>query len=375
MTTYTQRSRRARAVLAGAVLASIATICAAVPGYAITPVVPVVVSPGADTQVEHQATTLPQMYVAAGIDPLTAGSGVKVGIIDSGVAVYPEKWHAHTNACFSDAGYPPAVQSGDTRFTNNKVIVARVYGPAGVGAPGSVGGDITPEAVGAHGSHVAGIVGCNAGTPANVAGAPVGTIRGIAPRVLIGSYNVFPGEAGFGSGDRELAAAVDDAVADGMQIINMSLGSPAGSPAALTLKAVRRAEKAGVLVVVAAGNEGPKAGTVGSPGIFGTSLTVGSTDGGRVLETTVTVGDSTFTGPVGSIGIPVRPVSAPLAAVRTRDGKLSEACKPGLIPASVAGSVAVVSRGTCTFFEKLENLQAAGAVGAILVSQDRKSVV
>ncbi|MBX6723184.1 MAG: S8 family serine peptidase, partial [Dactylosporangium sp.] len=65
-----------------------------------------------------------------------AGEGVKVAIIDTGIDI--------THPCFDDAGYPPVKQLGDTRFTNNKVIAAKVF----INKRG-----FTPEAVQDHGTH------------------------------------------------------------------------------------------------------------------------------------------------------------------------------------------------------------------------------
>jgi len=84
---------------------------------------------------------------AQGGGPANAGKGVKVAIIDSGIDV--------NHPCFDDSGYPQQRQLGDTRFTNNKVIVAKVfYNKAKVQG-------LTPEAIDTHGTHVAGTVACN----------------------------------------------------------------------------------------------------------------------------------------------------------------------------------------------------------------------
>ena len=119
-------------------------------------------------------------WTAAGQSSATAGDGVKVGVIDTGVDT--------GHPCFDDAGYPAQLQLGDRRFTNNKVVVARVF----TNKINQNGFDAEP--VQAHGTHVAGTVACNFDTPAEVEGAaiPFG-ISGVAPRALLGSYNIFPG--------------------------------------------------------------------------------------------------------------------------------------------------------------------------------------
>src|SRR5262249_19165242 len=96
-----------------------------------------------------------------------AGKGVKVAIVDSGIFVRrnPDGTYAG-NPCFDDTGYtaPKGFPKGDTRFTNNKVIVARSYfrpdDPPTAGNDTAIQGpDASP-----HGTHVAGTVACNADT-------------------------------------------------------------------------------------------------------------------------------------------------------------------------------------------------------------------
>ena len=109
----------------------------------------------------------------------TAGAGVKVAIIDTGIDV--------THACFNDSGYPAQNQLGDRRFTNNKVIAAKVFNNK---TPSQ---NFTPEAIQDHGTHVSGTVACNFETPATVNGVTIPyKVSGVAPRALLGNYNVFP---------------------------------------------------------------------------------------------------------------------------------------------------------------------------------------
>ena len=123
----------------------------------------------------------PQAWAAAGGSSATAGDGVKVAILDTGIDV--------THPCFSDGGYPAQKQLGDTAFTNNKVIVAKVFNNK------TPSRGFTAEALQEHGTHVAGTVACNSGTAATVDGAPITHgISGVAPRALLGNYNIFPGQ-------------------------------------------------------------------------------------------------------------------------------------------------------------------------------------
>lgn len=142
--------------------------------------------------------------------PANAGRGVKVGIIDTGID--------QEHPCFSDAGYPAQTQLGDHNFTNNKVIVAKVFNNQ------SNRFQYSPEAIQEHGTHVAGTVACNLDTPATVAGVVIPyDVSGVAPAALLGNYNVFPGEDD-NARSEDILNALDAAYADGMDVVNMSLG-------------------------------------------------------------------------------------------------------------------------------------------------------
>src|SRR5206468_5530509 len=128
----------------------------------------------------------------------------------------------------------------------------------------------TAEAIQEHGSHVAGTVACNYNTPASVNGVsiPYG-ISGVAPAALLGNYNVFPGEVG-NARSEDILNALEAAYADGFDVANMSLGGTPksgnlGSQDVLTI-AVNDLDQANMVIAVAAGNDGPGAFTVGSPG-------------------------------------------------------------------------------------------------------------
>src|SRR5207344_876139 len=112
-----------------------------------------------------------------------------------------------------------------------------------------------PEQSG-HATHVAGIAAGNAGTTAT-GGVKV---SGIAPRAYIGNYKALsvPTDANVGLDGNapELVAAIEAAVADGMNVINLSLGEPEIEPSRdVVVKALEGAAAAGVVPVVAAGND------------------------------------------------------------------------------------------------------------------------
>ena len=189
-----------------------------------------------------------------------AGAGIKIGIIDDGV----DQRHAF----FDPSGYtmPAGFPKGQAAYTTAKVIVARAFPPAGAtwkyaGLP------FDPEDSG-HATHVAGIAAGNANTLANGM-----RVSGIAPRAYIGNYKALtvPTRSGLGLNGNapEIVAAIEAAVADGMDVINLSLGEPEIEPSRdIVALALDAAAEAGVVPVVAAGNDFDDfgRGSLGSPG-------------------------------------------------------------------------------------------------------------
>ena len=287
----------------------------------------------------------------------TAGEGVKVAIVDSGIDA--------THPCFDDTGYDNQTQLGDKNFTNNKVIVAKVFNMrAGVRR-------YTAEAIDSHGTHVAGTVACNFGTPANVNGVAIPhTISGVAPRALLGNYNVFPADVA-NARSEDILNALDAAYIDGFDVANMSLGGGAHGIQDLLTIAVDNLDRANMVVAVAAGNSGPGHYTVESPGSAERALSAGAASVGHVIATPVTVGGITAAGVSGDFATVSSDLIAPLAAVTeapvSSDTGLSTACGP--LSTNLAGQIALISRGTCSFSTKIRNAQNAGAV-AVLVSNN-----
>ncbi len=201
----------------------------------------------------------------------TAGQGVKIGVIDTGVD--------HDHPFFDPAGYsmPVGFPKGQTRFTNAKVIVARAFPPPRArnrNARLAFAGDSS-----GHGTHVAGIAAGNARTPANGQ-----SVSGVAPRAYIGNYRALVGtDSGLSPNGNapEIVAAIEAAVRDGMDVLNLSIGEPEIEPrrdvVALALDA---AAEAGVVSVVAAGNDFNDlgAGSISSPANSLSAITVGAVE-------------------------------------------------------------------------------------------------
>lgn len=307
----------------------------------------------------------PTTWVQAGGKD-TAGAGVKVAVIDTGITP--------NHPMFSGAGHvrPEGLPTDDycatqdPTFCNDKLIVARYYEPLGAVHPGET---LTPKDFGGHGTHVAGTAVGNA-VSAEYNSIDV-NISGVAPGASLMVYKaLYINAQGNGTGSSiNLASALEDAVADGADVINNSWGGGAGGdPSNSVYRSIfNNAEAAGVVMVTAAGNDGPGAQTVGCPGCVEAGITVASTQTGRVFG-------SLFTAP-GADSIYARPgtgnfelsedMTAPLLPAMKVDEANALACEP--FPAgSFDGSIAFISRGECSFGDKANNAEAAGAVAMVL---------
>jgi subtilisin family serine protease len=197
---------------------------------------------------------------------------------------------------------------------------------------------------------------------------PLGTITGIAPKAYLGNYKVFP-DSTDGAPTDEILKALDDAVADGMDVVNMSLGSqPADRPASdILVQAVEKASAAGVVVVIAAGNEGPDLNSIASPATAPSAIAVGNSYNDRIFSSPVTLegAPQAFQSIPGSGPSPSSAITGPVVDVSTLDSSTGLAC--ATLPAgSLTGKIALILRGTCFFEDKLNNAQSAGAVAALV---------
>ncbi|MFN8498216.1 MAG: S8 family serine peptidase [Anaerolineae bacterium] len=324
-----------------------------------------------------------------------AGDGVKVGIIDSGIFVrYDASGNYTGNICFNDTGYtmPPGFPKGDTRFTNKKVIVARAYfrpdDPPIPGEDTPIQGvaDTSP-----HGTHVAGTVACDANTPVTYQGANL-TISGVAPRAYLMNYRVFyesQSPEDFQNGNAyvvELVKAIEDSVKDGADVISNSWGATYQNTLAWPdpmIQAAEAAWDAGVVGVFAASNAGPDLATVSSPAISGKVIAVAAVTKNATISpgvlnvtapppvpsnlTNLDVGPANF-GPQITTQFPAA-AYVPAEKVATNGSALGCSLSGDVSPfpaGSLTGKIALISRGTCTFSEKVFNAQRGGAVAALV---------
>ena len=286
-----------------------------------------------------------------------AGAGVKVAIIDTGIDIL--------HPCFSDFGYPTQTKLGDPLFTNNKVIVAKVFNNK------TPSRGYTAAALQEHGTHVAGTVACNFNTPASVDGVTIPHgISGVAPRALLGNYNIFPSNV-TNARSEDIMNALEAAYSDGFDVANMSLGGGANGIQDLLTVAVDNLDAANMVVAVAAGNSGPGHYTVESPGSAARALTAGAATVGHVIATPITVDGVTAAGVEGDFITVTSDLTAPLGVVTGLGSYgLSTACNTNPPAAgSLTGKIALITRGACTFSEKIRNAQNAGAI-AVLVANN-----
>ncbi len=208
------------------------------------------------------------------------GAGVKVAVMDTGI----DYNHPDLGGCFGDGcrvafGYDLVGDDYESRYETAPVP------------------DDDPDDCQGHGTHVAGIVGAN------------GTVVGVAPDVTFGAYRVFGCE---GSTDADIMiAAMEMALADGMDVLNMSIGSAFwGWPQYPTAAASDRLVNKGVVVVASIGNSGTS-GTfaAGAPGVGKKVIGVASFDNTYVYlpyfevnGTKVGYVEMTFAGPTPTSG-------------------------------------------------------------------------
>jgi subtilisin family serine protease len=229
----------------------------------------------------------------------TAGQGIKIGIIDDGVD------QAHP--FFSPAGFtmPAGFPKGNSVFTTAKVIVARAFPPPG--ATWKYASRPFDPAESEHATHVAGIAAGDYNTTQR-GGRPV---SGVAPAAYIGNYKVLtvptPG-VGLNGNSPEIVKGIDAAVADGMNVINLSLGEPEiDLDRDIVVKAIDAAADAGVVPAIAAGNDFDVFGngSISSPGDAPDAITAAAVTKDSVIA------DFSSAGPSG-IDLGLKPdVSAP----------------------------------------------------------------
>lgn len=311
----------------------------------------------------------------------SAGAGVKVAIIDSGIR--PENpLFSGENFTAPDAATLPTDDycSEVPDFCNNKLIVARA---ADIVEGFSVVEEEyeSPLGFNGHGTHVAGTAVGNYGVMAERDGAEA-EISGVAPAAYLmvykGLYATPANPASSSGASSMLLSMLEAALTDGADIVNNSWGGGAGgNPNGSVYEDVLEAmHDAGVVTVFAAGNDGPGAGTIGCPGCSEDVITVANTTTGRLFANEVTVEGDTTLGSIPalySVGNPAivfdSPITAPVVYAGEVDAANVEGCD-AFAAGAFEGAIALISRGTCGFVTKIENAEAAGATAVLIHNVD-----
>ncbi|UCG73071.1 MAG: S8 family serine peptidase [Chromatiales bacterium] len=300
------------------------------------------------------------------------------------------------------ADWNGACEAGDTdadKFSatdcNNKLIGARFYIDGFLERQVLDANEfISPRDADGHGTHIATTAGGNE-VRAVIGGQSLARIAGMAPRARIAVYKACwlePGQTRGSCSTADLQRAIEDAVADGVHIINYSVGSSDLSISDPDDLALLTASDAGVLGVVAAGNDGPTEGTILSPAAAPWVLSVGVSSrtgtkferGLRVTnpgnrEGNYVVREGLFTQPLSQSGeiagelvlvddgiVGIRP----LANGDAETGTVDDGCEDLGNADAVNGKIAFVRRGFCDFTVKLQRVEAAGAVAAVVFNND-----
>jgi subtilisin family serine protease len=284
-------------------------------------------------------------------------------------------------------GFTGACQAGpgfDAKYCNNKVVGARFYVDGFLAKHQLDPHEFrSPRDAAGHGTHVSTTIAGNA-VDAYLFGTKVPTVKGLAPRARIAVYKacwIEPGQVAPTCATSDLTRAIDDAVADGVDLINYSLGGNQNDISQPDGLALLNAFDAGVLAVVAAGNDGPNYGTITSPSSAPWVMTVAaSSQTGTAFSDAIAI-----TAPASLVGnVEMReasftpaltvksPIEAPLIAAvdstptASGTGSPSDACSALLNATRVAGRIVLVKRGGCQFQVKIKNAENAGAVGVIV---------
>jgi subtilisin family serine protease len=378
----------------------------------------------------HSATFLDLFDPDVGLRGSLDGDGIVIGVIDSGIAPNHPALQDHRGAdmpraCRSTWGEttilglwlcrsykkledvqlfePPENWNGicevGPQFTeedcNNKMIGARFF-PDGAMATGPIeNGEIfSARDVDGHGTHIATTAAGNK-VQASIFGTFLGNVEGMAPGARIATYKACwlrPGATRAACNTSDLANAIDMAVADGVDIINYSIGSSLFTATAPDDIALLAAAKAGVLAVVAAGNEGPNYQTItspaGNPAVITTAAS--SRDGTHAKEALQVNSPPGVSGKYAVLEAAFTPalsdrdpLEAELVLVDDGDeslpdgsaGTLIDGCQPFVNDTDITGNIAFIQRGGCDFDQKVANADAAGAIAAVIFNLSGPPIV
>lgn len=343
-----------------------------------------------------------------------AGDGVVVGVLDTGIA--PENPLFAGEPLGTTAGAEP-YRSGDDilyvkgdgetftgtcetgpQFTadmcSTKIVGAQFFAEGAIagafdfGTEEQVPGEyLSPRDGDGHGSHTASTAAGNHEVPITSAGGQdLGTMSGVAPEARIAAYKVcWSGPVPESTDDdgcfgTDLLAGIEAATADGVDVINFSIGGGAADSVLAPYDvAFLGAAAAGIFVSASAGNSGPGATTLDHASPWYTTVanttipnyeaTIELADGTLIPGASITVdmseGAEPFSGPLVYAGdIPAEGASAADAAL----------CLPGSLATVAEGTIILCDRGSNARAEKSTVVEAAGGAGMILGNPTPNSI-
>ena len=313
------------------------------------------------------------LYPSLGGAP-NAGKGVIFGVLDSGawpehpsladqgnLSAPPPKADGTPRTC--DFGDNPLTPANDPFVCNHKLIGGKPFLDTYLSSPARAAAEVyqTARDSDGHGTHTGTTSAGDVVTSAKVFGVERGPIGGIAPGAWVSVYKVC-GEQGCFSSDS--AAAVAQAILDGVKVINFSISggtNPFTDPVEL---AFLDAYAAGVFVSASAGNDGPGAGTANhlSPWV----TTVAASTQKREFDSTLTLTSGADTLVLSGASITAG-VSAATAVVLASAAPYShDRCDAPAAAGTFTGKIVACARGGNARVDKGFNVKAGGAVGMIL---------
>ncbi|MEV7816001.1 S8 family serine peptidase [Streptomyces flaveolus] len=295
----------------------------------------------------------------------SSGAGVVIGVLDTGI--WPESPSFAKRMPAAPAGWHGTCQTGyafAAQHCNGKIVGARYFADTLLAASGGTlpeGEVLSPRDMVGHGTHTASTA---AGLPVDdvtISGRDFGSVSGVAPDARIAVYKVLWGGSGY---DADIIAGIDAAVADGVQVLNYSIGTQLGDsePNTPIGKAFLNATLGGVFVTAAAGNSG-FSGAVSNTQPWVTTVGAAVT---RVNGGIVRLGDGTS---ITGASLDVLPGGRFLPLVfGEQAGAVEEGsayCEPGSLDAAkVKGKV--VACALDSPYGAVEELKAKGAAAMIL---------
>ena len=275
------------------------------------------------------------------------GEGIKVAVMDTGL----DYNHPDLGGCFG-----PLSPGEDCRVVAGFDLVGDDFNAGGDPAAQIPHPDNDPMDCNGHGTHVSGIVGAKAFDETGV--------TGVAPGVTFGAYRVF-GCVGSTFADI-MIEAMEMALADGMDVLNMSIGSAFQWPTYPTAAASNLLVDAGMVVVASIGNSGANGVySTGAPGNGDKVIGVASFDNSHISALTFDVNPSGQKVPFLPLAVTPDP---PTMGDTPEVVFIGRGCTSlGDVPlADADGKVALIVRGDCTFEEKYQGAADAGAVGVVI---------